>query len=82
MELIRYWQIVRRRWWLIVGLVALVAVGTLLTYDWSPPQMYAVSMRFNVGLDPVPPSDAEYTYDPLAIWRSAWVIQTCISPGS
>ena len=71
MELIRYWQIVRRRWWLIVGLLALVAAGTLLTYDWSPPQMYAVSMRFSVGLDPVPPSDAEYTYDPLDIWRSS-----------
>jgi len=71
MELIRYWRIVRRRWWLIVGLLALVAAGTLLTYDWSPPQMYVVTMRFNVGLDPVPPSDAEYTYDPLGIWRSS-----------
>jgi capsular polysaccharide biosynthesis protein len=71
MELIRYWQIVRRRWWLVVGLLLLVAAGTLLTYDWSPPQMYAVSMRFNVGIDPVPPSDAEYTYDPLDVWRSS-----------
>jgi len=71
MELIRYWQIVRRRWLLIAGLLALVLAGTLLTYDWSPPQMYAVSMRFNVGLDPVPPSDAEYTYNPLDIWRSS-----------
>lgn len=71
MELIRYWRIVRRRWWLIVGLLVLVVVGTLLTYDWSPPQMYAVSMRFSVGLEPAPPSNAEYSYDPLDIWRSS-----------
>lgn len=71
MELIRYWQIVRRRWWLIVGLLAVVAAGALLTYDWSPPQRYALSMRFNVGLEPVPPPDAQYIYDPLDIWRSS-----------
>jgi uncharacterized protein involved in exopolysaccharide biosynthesis len=71
MELIRYWQIVRRRWWLVVGLLAVVAVGTLLTYDRSPPEQYAVSMRFNVGLEPVPPPSAQYTYDPLDIWRSS-----------
>jgi hypothetical protein len=71
MELIRYWQIVRRRWWLIVGLVGLVAFGTLLTYDWSPPQAYALSMRFSVGLEPAPPAGVEYSYDPLDIWRSS-----------
>lgn len=71
MELIRYWQIVRRRWWLIAGLLAVVAAGTLLTYDWSPSPSYVVSMRFNVGLEPVPPADAQYIYDPLEIWRSS-----------
>jgi capsular polysaccharide biosynthesis protein len=71
MELIRYWQIVRRRWWLIVGLVGVVALGTLLSHDWSPPQAYAVSMRFNVGLEPAPPAGAEYSYDLLDIWRSS-----------
>jgi capsular polysaccharide biosynthesis protein len=71
MELIRYWQIVRRRWWLIVGLLAVVAVGTLLTYDWSPPPHYAVSMSFNVGLEPVPPPNVEYIFDPLDVWRSS-----------
>ena len=68
MELIRYWQIVRRRWWLIAGLLAVVAVGTLLTHNWAPPERYAVSLRFNVGLEPEPPPDAQYSYDPLDIW--------------
>jgi capsular polysaccharide biosynthesis protein len=71
MELIRYWQILRRRWWLIVGLLVIVTTGTLLTHDWSPPQMYAARMRFSVGLDPAPPSGAEYTYDPLDVWQSS-----------
>jgi len=71
MELIRYWQIVRRRWWLIVGLLAVVLVGTLLTYDRSPAPHYTVSMRFSVGLEPVPPPNVEYTYDPLDVWRSS-----------
>jgi hypothetical protein len=71
MELIRYGRIVWRRWWLVAGLLAVVAVGTLLTYDWSPPPHYTFSMRFGVGLEPVPPPDAEYTYDPLIIWRSS-----------
>jgi capsular polysaccharide biosynthesis protein len=71
MELIRYGQIVRRRWWLVVGLLVVVAVGSLLTYDRSPPQHYTASMRFNVGLEPVPPDDAEYVYNPFDIWRSS-----------
>lgn len=71
MELIRYAQIVWRRWWLVAGLLTVVAVGTLLTYDWTPPPHYTFSMRFSVGLEPVPPPDAEYTYDPLDIWRSS-----------
>jgi capsular polysaccharide biosynthesis protein len=71
MELIRYWQIVRRRWWLVVGLLAVVAAGTLLTYDPSPPQQYTVSMRFNVGLEPIPPGGADYVYNPFDVWRSS-----------
>ena len=71
MELIRYAQIVWRRWWLVAGLLAVVAVGTLLTHDWSPPPHYTFGMRFSVGLEPVPPPDAEYTYNPLDVWRSS-----------
>lgn len=71
MELIRYWQIVRKRWWLIAALVAVVGVVSLLTYDWSPPPRFTASMRFNVGVEPVPPDDAEYVYNPLDTWRAA-----------
>jgi capsular polysaccharide biosynthesis protein len=71
MELIRYWHIVRRHWWLIAALVAIVGIVSLLTYDWSPPEEFAASLRFNVGIEPAPPDDAEYVYNPLDIWRSA-----------
>lgn len=71
MELIRYGQIVLRRWWLIVGLLAVVTVGTLLTYGGAPPQTYAAHVRFNVGLEPVPPAGAQYTFDPLEVWQSS-----------
>jgi capsular polysaccharide biosynthesis protein len=71
MELIRYWQIVRKRWWLIVALVAVVGLVSLVTYDWSPPPRFTASLRFNVGIEPVPPAHAEYVYNPLDTWRSA-----------
>jgi capsular polysaccharide biosynthesis protein len=71
MELIKYWRIVRKRWWLIAALMGIVGVASLLTYDWSPPQRFTASLRFNVGMEPVPPSDAEYVYNPLDTWRSA-----------
>jgi len=71
MELIRYWHIVRKRWWLIVALVVIVGLVSLLTYEWSPLPRYTASLRFNVGIEPAPPSDAEYVYNPLDTWRSA-----------
>jgi capsular polysaccharide biosynthesis protein len=71
MELIRYWHIVRKRWWLIAALVAIVGGVSLLTYDWSPPQRFTASLRFNVGVEPAPPADADYVYNPLDTWRSA-----------
>jgi capsular polysaccharide biosynthesis protein len=71
MELIRYWHIIRRRWWLIVALPLIVGVVSLLAYDWSPPQRFASSLRFNVGLEPVPPPNADYVYNPLDVWRAA-----------
>jgi capsular polysaccharide biosynthesis protein len=64
MELREYWHIIRRRWWLPVGLA--VAVGLLtvvMQRPWLPrPPSYTASMRFNVGVQPQRLSDA-YTYD-------------------
>jgi hypothetical protein len=71
MELIRYWQIVRRRWWLTAALLIVVGGVSLVTYDWSPPQRYTTTFRFNVGLEPIPPPDAEYVYNPLDVWQTS-----------
>ncbi len=64
MELRAYWRIIRRRWWLPVGLALLVAIVTLaLQPPWQPrPSSYQATMRFNVGLQPerIP---GVYTYD-------------------
>ncbi len=70
MEMIRYWRIVRRRWWLPTSLLLIVAVVSLVTRS-RPPQRFATSFRFNVGMEPVPPPGAEYTYNPLDVWQSS-----------
>jgi len=71
MELIRYWQVVWRRWWLIAALLVVVGVLSMLSYDWSPAPMYTTVFRFSVGIVPEPPVGAEYAYNTLDIWRSA-----------
>ena len=71
MELVRYWNIVRRRWWLVGGLLLVVGVASLVTHDWSPTPSYACTFRFNVGLAPVPPDKADYKYDPLGVWTAS-----------
>jgi len=64
MELREYWQIVRRRWWLPVGLALLTLIVTLVVQrPWQPrPPTYNAAMRFNVGIKPerIP---GVYTYD-------------------
>ena len=64
MELREYWHIVRRRWWLPVGLALGVLVLTLIAQrPWVPrAPSYSATMRFNVGLKPerIP---GVYTYD-------------------
>ena len=70
MELVQYWRIVKRRWWLIVVLLAIVAVS----YPFSasrPPTTYSASMRFAVGLRPEPRDGAYYTYDYYYTWLTA-----------
>jgi capsular polysaccharide biosynthesis protein len=64
MELREYWRIIRRRWWLPVGLA--IAVGLLtvvMQRPWQPrPPSYNATMRFNVGVQPQRLTDV-YTYD-------------------
>jgi capsular polysaccharide biosynthesis protein len=64
MELREYWRILRRRWWLPVGLALLVGLFTLaMQRPWQArPASYQATMRFNVGLQPerIP---GVYTFD-------------------
>lgn len=70
MELRLYWQIIWKRAWLVVILVGIVAVMTMVTYH-PPAPTYAATLRFNVGLLPVPPTGADYTYNPLDTWMAS-----------
>ncbi len=64
MELREYWRIIRRRWWVPVGLTLGVLILTLAAQrPWVPrAPSYNATMRFNVGLKPerIP---GVYTYD-------------------
>ena len=70
MELVHYWRIIKRRWWLVAALLVVVAVS----YPFSasrPPTTYSASMRFTVGLRPEPRDGAYYTYDYYYTWLTA-----------
>ncbi len=70
MELRHYWHIIRRRWWLPLGLVLLVGLFSLVSQrPWvSPPTNYTATLRFNVGLQPEPRTADYYTYDRYYTW--------------
>jgi len=70
MELRKYWEIVRRRWWLPVGLVGLVLVISLL-WPQRAPAVYEASLRFTVGLEPEPRTGDYYTYDRYYTWLTS-----------
>ena len=50
MELHQYWYILRRRWWLVAALVAIVLIASLVTHD-RPVPVYQATMRFSVGIE-------------------------------
>lgn len=69
MELLAYWRIFTRRWWLALLPALVVAAYTLATYD-KPPTVYQAHMNFTAGLPPeVKPGD--YTYDGLNAWLAS-----------
>jgi len=63
MELRQYWRIVRRRWWVIAGLILVALVGSILFRSYPTP-MYQATMRFTIGVSPETDSD-RITMDPL-----------------
>ncbi|MBW7882463.1 MAG: hypothetical protein H3C34_07480 [Caldilineaceae bacterium] len=65
MELREYWIILRRRWWIPVGLSVVVALLSLLQLrPWSPKApLFTASLRLLVGVLPAAEQDAT-AYDP------------------
>lgn len=65
MELREYGRILRRRWWIPVGLTLLVALlSAVQLRPWQmPPPTYAASMRMLIGVLPVEGADPA-RYDP------------------
>ena len=70
MELRLYWKIIRRRWWLIVGLLAVVGSSYLVYAPQSAPS-YVATMRFVVGIQPQQAPPDVYTYDRYYTWLTA-----------
>ena len=64
MELLHYWDVVRRRWWLpaAIGLVALLASGYLA---FRGANAYKVEMRLAVATQPSADAAASPYYDPV-----------------
>ena len=69
MELILYWRILKRRWWLPVLTVGITAL--LLALRPGPPPTYVASMRFLVGVRPEPPTPGAYAYDRYYTWLTS-----------
>jgi len=65
-----YWQTVKKRLWLVLGLPLLV-IATYPVLSSPPTQTYAASMRFVVGIQPEPGSSDYYSYDRYYTWLTA-----------
>lgn len=70
MDLIQYWKIITKRWWLPASLIVLVGMLSGLTYR-TPPQLYMTTFKFNVGIAPVPQTGADYVDNPLDTWMAS-----------
>jgi capsular polysaccharide biosynthesis protein len=70
MELRLYWDIIRRRLWLVLGLLALTGLAYLLYRPHVAP-VYQAGMRFVVGIAPEPSTGEYYTYDRYYTWLTA-----------
>jgi len=70
MELRLYWQIIKRRLWLMLGLVAIFALSYLVYRPQAVP-VYHADMRFVVGIAPERSAGAYYTYDRYYTWLTA-----------
>jgi len=64
MELREYWTVIRRRWWVPIALVAIVAIAWVaMNRPWVPrPPSYGISLSFSVGIKPQDAIDSEENY--------------------
>ena len=64
MELREYWHVIRRRWWIPVALVVIVAIAWVaMNRPWIPrPPAYGISLSFSVGIRPQDAIDSEENY--------------------
>jgi capsular polysaccharide biosynthesis protein len=70
MELRQYWQIVRRRLWVVLALLLIVAVASIFARPKRAPA-YQTSMRFILGLEPELKTGDYYSYDKYYTWLTA-----------
>jgi len=70
MELRQYWQIVRRRLWIVISLLLIVVAVSLLLRPTRAPTCQA-TMRFVIGLEPEAKSGDYYAYDKYYTWLTA-----------
>ncbi len=75
MELLHYWRIFIRRWWLAVLPALVVLAYSALTYH-TPPPVYNVGLRFTVGYPPE--TTGTYLYDK---YYPAWLASEYIAGG-
>ncbi|MBM4428771.1 MAG: hypothetical protein FJ026_00295 [Chloroflexi bacterium] len=70
MELRQYWQIVRRRLWIVVALLLIVLVISIVRRPSYTP-FYQATMRFAMGLEPEAKTGDYYTYDKYYTWLTS-----------
>ena len=65
-----YWRIVKRRLWLVLGLLAILLLSYFL-FRPAESTYYIANMRLVVGLKPEPGVGSYYTYDRYYTWLTA-----------
>jgi capsular polysaccharide biosynthesis protein len=70
MELRLYWQIIKRRLWLVLALLILFGLSYVVYRPQTLP-VYQASMRFVVGIAPERSAGQYYTYDRYYTWLTA-----------
>lgn len=79
MQVLDYVRILRRRWWLALLPLLLIAVVTVATTPAAAPVTYAVTVRFAGGLPPEPARESVYNYDRHYNWLASEYITRALA---